>query len=258
MAVSPDSDPVEVGDEPLLIARRSRCPVFICADRLAAGRALLQRGGCDIVISDDGLQHYALARDIEIAVIDGERRCGNGLCLPAGPLREPAERLGDVDLVVCQGRPETGEFAMTLSGEYAVNLLDETCRKPLVSFSGMPLRAIAGIGNPGRFFAHLRHLGLECKERAFPDHHLYQRQDLGFGDDLPILMTEKDAVKCKRFAAAHHWSVPVEAILPPAFGDNLLKLLRAKCDGQKTARHSGVSLVQGGSDLQERSTGTDL
>lgn len=230
-AVGAECDPAEVGDEPLLIARRTRCPVSICPDRVAAGRALIQRGDCDIVISDDGLQHYALARDIEIAVIDGDRRCGNGRCLPAGPLREAVERLDEVDLVVCQGQPQMGEFGMALSGEYAVNLSDETLRRPLASFAGRHCRAIAGIGNPGRFFAYLRHRGLEVKGQAFPDHYVYQRDDIRFGDELPVLMTEKDAVKCRRFAGKHDWYVPVAAILPPAFGDNLLALLRRKCDG---------------------------
>jgi len=235
VAVESESDPRIVGDEPLLIARRTGRPVMVFPERAVAGRSLLERTDCDIVISDDGLQHYALARDVEIAVIDGERRFGNGRCLPAGPLREPLERLGEVDLVVCQGRPQSGEFGMTLAGDHAVNLLDQTLKKPLADFAGAKLRAIAGIGNPERFFAHLRDLDLEFEETAFPDHHPYRREDIGFGDDAPVLMTEKDAVKCRSIAGERHWYVPVDAHLPPEFGEKLLNLLKAKCDGQKAA-----------------------
>jgi tetraacyldisaccharide 4'-kinase len=141
--------------------------------------------------------------------------------------------LAEADLVVCQGRQRSGEFGMTLSGDYAVNLFDEARKKPLTDFAGAKLRAIAGIGNPGRFFADLRGLGLAFEEHAFPDHHPYQREDIWFGDDVPVLMTEKDAVKCLGIAGEQHWYVPVEAHLPLEFGKKLLNLLKAKCDGQK-------------------------
>lgn len=232
---NPESDPREVGDEPLLIARRTGRPVCVFPLRAAAGRTLLKRTDCDIVICDDGLQHYALARDVEIAVIDGARRFGNGRCLPAGPLRESVERLAEADLVVCQGRAESGEFPMTLAGNHAVNLLDETRKKSLTEFADMKLHAVAGTGNPGRFFAYLQSLGLAIEPKAFPDHHRFRREDIGFGDDRPVLMTEKDAVKCRDFAGEQHWYVPVEARLPLEFGEKLLNLLRVKCDGQKTA-----------------------
>jgi len=235
MLVTPQSDPRKVGDEPLLIARRSGRPICVFPARAAAGRALLARTDCDVLISDDGLQHYALARDMEIAVIDGVRRFGNGRCLPAGPLREPVERLSEVDLVVCQGRPEPGEFAMTLSGGHAVNLLDETRKKPLAEFADMKLHAIAGIGNPDRFFAYLQGFGLAIEPKVFPDHHPFWREDIWFGDDRPVLMTEKDAVKCRDIVGEQHWYVPVEAQVPFEFGEKLLNLLKAKCDGQETA-----------------------
>jgi tetraacyldisaccharide 4'-kinase len=239
------SDPRSVGDEPVLIARRTGRPVCVYPARAEAGRALLARSDCDVLICDDGLQHYALARDVEIAVIDGERRFGNGRCLPAGPLRETVERLSEVDLVVCQGRAKPDEFAMTLSGDHAVNLLDETRTKPLAEFADVKLHAVAGIGNPDRFFAYLRGLALSIEPRAFEDHHPFRREDIWFDDGLPVLMTEKDAVKCRDIAGAQHWYVPVKARLPLEFGEKLLNLLRARCDGQETAGDSGVPPLQG-------------
>jgi tetraacyldisaccharide 4'-kinase len=197
---------------------------------------LLAEAGCDIVIADDGLQHYALARDVEIAVVDGERRFGNGGCLPAGPLREPAGRLAEADFVVCRGAAREGEYALSLVFGEAVNLADEALRKPLAGFAGMPgLRAVAGIGHPERFFAGLRAAGLAVEARAFPDHHRFAREDLGPDAGAAVLMTEKDAVKCRAFADARLWRVPLEAHLPPAFGEHLLQRLKAKRDGQKTA-----------------------
>jgi len=233
--VSADSDARAVGDEPLLIARRTGCPVFVFPERAEAAQALLEKTCCDIIVSDDGLQHYALARELEIAVIDGARRFGNGHCLPAGPLREPLERLKSVDLRVYSGEAPPGEYAMSLEGEVAVNLQDETVRKPLKSFVGRAFYAIAGIGNPQRFFSHLRSFGLEFDGREFPDHHEYRAEDLEFAKGQPIVMTEKDAVKCRAFGAENFWYVPVEAKLPTEFGENLLTLLKAKRNGQKTA-----------------------
>ncbi len=234
LAVDAGSDPLDAGDEPVLIARRTGCPVTVFPLRAEAGRALLASTDCDILIADDGLQHYALARDVEIAVVDGDRRFGNGFCLPAGPLREPAGRLDEVDLVVCRGEPHDGEYPLSLLGDEAVNLADESFRRPLADFVGMKLRAVAGIGFPSRFFADLRQAGLSFEERAFPDHHRYIPEDLGL-DDALVLMTEKDAVKCRAFADGRLWSVPLRARLPVAFCEKLLQLLKAKCDGQKTA-----------------------
>lgn len=225
LAVTPHSDPREAGDEPLLIARRTGCPIYVFPKRAQAGRLLLAETDCDIVIADDGLQHYALARDIEIAVVDGTRGFGNGHCLPGGPLREPPERLQSVDLVVYSGKaPEEG-FGMVLEGAEAVNLADEALRRPLTRFAGKPLYALAGIGNPDRFFGHLRNFGLDFDPRAFPDHHAFRKEDLLFAGSTPLLMTEKDAVKCRAFAGPEHWYVPVEARLPEAFGEALLNLI---------------------------------
>lgn len=230
--VGPDSDAALVGDEPLLIARRAACPVAVAPRRAEAAALLL--GECDVLVADDGLQHYALARDVEIAVVDGLRRHGNGACLPAGPLREPVSRLAEVDLVVCNGgKAQPGEYAMALLGDAAVNLADGR-RRPLAEFSE-PVHALAGIGHPQRFFAHLRQAGLALDERPLPDHHAFTQADLEFGDGLPVLMTEKDAVKCTALADARHWAVPVRARLDPAFGPRLLQLLQENYRGRETA-----------------------
>ena len=234
LAVKPNTDPRLAGDEPVLIARRTGRPVYVFSAKAEAARALLAETDCDLVIADDGLQHYALARDLEIAVIDGARGFGNGRCLPAGPLREPPERLGAVDLVVYSGASRDGHF-MALEGGEAVHLRDETRRRPLASFVGQPLYALAGIGHPERFFAHLRSHGLVFEPREFPDHHGYRQEDLAFAGETPLLMTEKDAVKCRAFAGPEHWYVPVEARLPAKFGEQLLTQLKAKCYGQKIA-----------------------
>ena len=236
LAVNADSDPAEAGDEPVLIAKRTACPVYVFSRRAQAGRALLAENDCDVLIADDGLQHYALARDVEIAVVDGVRRFGNGLCLPAGPLREPVERLAEVDLTVCRGEPREGEFGMVLTCGDAVNLADETQAKPLAEFLGLKLRAVAGIGHPQGFFADLKAAGLSFEERAFPDHHRFVPEDLGPDDGACVLMTEKDAVKCRGFACERLWYVPLRAQLPPAFGETVLQLLKkVKPDGQKAA-----------------------
>jgi len=223
------SDPRVVGDKARLIFDATGAPVGVGRDRVAAGRALLASGDVDVLVADDGLQHYRLQRDIEICVIDGERRFGNGRLLPAGPLREPVSRLDRVDFRVCNGdEPRSGETAMTLSGETAVALDDVARSRPLRDFAGQRVHAVAGIGNPGRFFAHLRAAGIDVIEHPFADHHAYITGDLDFGDDLPILMTEKDAVKCRPSARSDSWSVPVRARLPAAFAENVDARLRGR------------------------------
>lgn len=210
-------DPSVAGDEPALIANRTDVPVAIGADRPAAAE-LLTREGVDVVVADDGLQHYALGRDIEICVIDGARRLGNGRLLPAGPLREPASRLHEVDFVVCNGgKAQAGEIPMRLVLADSVRLDDSAVSKPLAGFAGSKVHAVAGIGHPSRFFESLREAGIDLVVHAFPDHHRYAPSDLGFGDDLPVLMTEKDAIKCRVFARQNWWSVPVTAQLPESF-----------------------------------------
>jgi tetraacyldisaccharide 4'-kinase len=216
-------EPAHVGDEPCLI-HASGAPVAVGRDRPAAARLLLD-AGCDVVIADDGLQHYALVRDVEICVIDGVRRFGNRRLLPAGPLREPLGRLERVDLRVCNGGvPVDGEYLMQLQGGEVVSLCDGH-RRPLADFADQRIHAVAAIGNPSRFFSSLRAAGVEVIEHAFADHHGFTADDLDFGDQLPLLMTDKDAVKCRRFARSHWWRVPVQADLPPAFYDALTERL---------------------------------
>jgi len=228
--VRADADPVMVGDEALVIARHSGCPMAVGPDRVAAVEALLAHSDCDIIISDDGLQHYRLGRTVEIATVDGRRRLGNGHCLPAGPLREPASRLGRVDFVVVKGGQGMGadEYPMHYEGDTLVNLRDENRTRPLAELRGRRVHAVAGLGDPAGFFDRLREAGLEVEPHSFPDHHAYIGADLAFGDDLPVVMTEKDAVKCTRYARDHMWYLPVEARLPDHFGINLLNLLEKR------------------------------
>ncbi|MHB8446797.1 MAG: tetraacyldisaccharide 4'-kinase [Rudaea sp.] len=222
MRVDAHSAPAVVGDEARLIFDATGVPVAVARKRAAAGRLLLQDGGVDVLIADDGLQHYPLCHDVEICVIDGERRFGNGRLLPAGPLREPLSRLTGTDFRVCNGgTPQTGEEPMALLGDAAVCLADPAQRRPLRDLAGQRVHAVAGIGNPSRFFAKLRNAGIDVVEHAFPDHHVFAAADLDFGDTVPVLMTEKDAVKCIAFAQAHWWSVPVRAHLPDEFLDAL-------------------------------------
>jgi len=222
--VPPDGSAADYGDEPCLMARRAACPVWVGADRAAAAIAL--RGAhpdVDVILSDDGLQHYRLARDFEIAVIDGARGLGNGWPLPAGPLREPPSRLAGVDAVVINGGDAGGDFPqalkMRLQGDRFRNLARPQQVVTAAHFRGVHVHAVAGIGNPQRFFGQLRGLGLECSEHSFPDHHPYRAADLAFGDNAPVVMTEKDAVKCTAFATNHHWALIVDAEVDARLGE---------------------------------------
>ncbi|HXS73413.1 MAG TPA: tetraacyldisaccharide 4'-kinase [Rhodanobacteraceae bacterium] len=225
MLLDENPDPRVTGDEPALIRIRVRAPVAIGRRRAAAARLLLDTG-IDVVIADDGLQHNALARDIEICVVDGERRFGNGRLLPAGPLREPLSRLNAVDFVVCNGgAAKAGEVVMSLHAERAVSLRDPASTRALESFASARVHAVAGIGHPARFFAALRAHGVAAIEHAFPDHHAYRASDLDFGEGVAVLMTEKDAIKCRAFARENWWSVPADALLPPSFFDAIVARL---------------------------------
>jgi tetraacyldisaccharide 4'-kinase len=215
--VKSTSSPQDAGDEPLLIARKTHCPVVVDPKRARGVQTLIQQHACDMVLADDGLQHYALARSIEIAVIDGVRRMGNGYCLPAGPLREPQKRLHGVDIIVSNGKAQVGEFAMQLKTEGMYSLVYPQHITPLSTWHGQRVHAVAGIGNPPRFFQLLRNHGLVLIEHEFADHHAYRACDLDFADDLPIVMTEKDAVKCAAFATKRHWYLAVAAELPSDF-----------------------------------------
>jgi tetraacyldisaccharide 4'-kinase len=229
--VLPGSDPVAVGDEPVLIAQRTNCPVSVGPDRVAAATALQQFSDCDVIISDDGLQHYALGRDIEIVVVDGERGFGNGFCLPAGPLRETVGRLGSADMVVSNGTTGPGRYIMQLGRPEVVNLLNPTQTMKLEDFrSKGKVYAMAGIGNPERFFKQLVNTGINIERMCFPDHHNYTAADLEIAGDATLLMTQKDAVKCRRFAKPQHWYVRVDAQLHDAFSIRLSKLIKDLID----------------------------
>lgn len=223
--VRPDSDPATVGDEAVVLARRTGRPVAAGPDRVAAARALVHYRHCDIVVSDDGLQHYRLARDLEVAVVDGTRRLGNGRCLPAGPLREPARRLGTVDLVVAHGDAARGEFAMEYRPEPLRRVTDENISRAPLPGRGIRVHGVAGIGDPHRFFAQLNGLGFRVTPHAFPDHHPFTPADLRLEPDLPIIMTEKDAVKCRHFAGGNTWYLPVTAEPTPLLAQRLAVLM---------------------------------
>jgi tetraacyldisaccharide 4'-kinase len=224
LVVSSD-DPGVVGDESILLARRSGVPVAIGRDRPAASQ-LLVNAGCDVIVSDDGLQHYALARDCEIVVIDGDRLFGNGRLLPAGPLRETRNRLADADAVVVNGGRALldGALSMRLEAKRALSLIGGAA-KPLDEFAGHWVHAVAGIGNPQRFFNMLRARGIEVTGHPLPDHARLQASDISFADGRPVLMTEKDAVKCEPIAGPQHWYVPVTASFAGAESDALLKIV---------------------------------
>lgn len=231
--VTPNSTAGEVGDEPLLLARRCQVPVVVAPRRVEAGAALLRdHPDCDVILSDDGLQHLALARDVEVAVIDGKRGFGNGLLLPAGPLREPTTRLASVDAVVVNGgNAHAGlpAFDMALAGERFLSLAGNADRKDAASprqWRGVTAHAIAGIGDPERFFRHLESLGLRIERHPFPDHHRFTPADLAFAGDDIVLMTEKDAVKCAAFAQPNWWYLPVDAVADAALGTLILAKIR--------------------------------
>lgn len=234
MLLDDDPDPRLVGDEPSVIRRRSGAAVAIGRDRVAAARLLCERP-VDVILADDGLQNPSLARDIEICVIDGTRRFGNARLLPAGPLREPASRLRQVDFIVCNGGDaRAGEIPMSLADSIAVEVAAPHAQRALSSFAGQRVHAVAGIGNPRRFFDSLARRGLDVVGHAFPDHHALRRDDLAFADGLPVLMTEKDAVKCRAFGDLPLWQVPVDAVLPESF----LEALGRRVAGALAARAS--------------------
>lgn len=218
----------QAGDEPVLIYRRTGAPVAISPNRAEAVQALLRQQPLDVVITDDGLQHYALQRDFELVVIDGVRRFGNGWWLPAGPMRERASRLASVDARIANGgMAQAGEIAMRLQAREAVNIASGT-RLPAAELPHVV--AMAGIGHPPRFFATLEKLGVNVeKEVAFADHQEYQHAQLMAlaSSGQTLLMTEKDAVKCRAFAQPNWWYLPVDAVLPPDQAEQLLQSIEA-------------------------------
>jgi tetraacyldisaccharide 4'-kinase len=241
-AVQPDSSPAVVGDEPLLIRVKTGVPVVVGRDRVAAARTLLARHpGMDVIVADDGLQHYRLRRDIEIVLVDGQRRFGNGLPLPAGPLREPRSRLTEADFVVVKGEGAAGETSMRFVNFRLRRLQNGALFEP-ASFAGRTVHAIAGIAAPGGFFDQLRGLGMTVIEHPQPDHAVLGAQMLDFGDDLAVVMTGKDAVKCLPFAHSRCYALDFDVRLDDAFAARLLEKLG---HGQEIARHPGLSAVQG-------------
>lgn len=239
-AVLASSTPQQVGDEPVLIAKRSQCPVFVSANRIEAGQALLQaHPECDVIVSDDGLQHYRLQRDVEIVVFDSLKGFGNGALLPAGPLRESQARLKTVDVIVSNGKfaginkhlkvdglPLT---QMNLESGVFYNLSDTSKQCDASAFFNQKILAIAGIGNPERFFQQLRHLGLNFQARSYDDHHPFQSQDFESAVADIVLMTEKDAVKCHAFAKPNFWVLPVHA----AINNDLISIVLNKLNARK-------------------------
>ncbi len=253
VAVGADARPVDVGDEPVLLASLTGCPVVIGADRVAAAHHLLQTfPECDVLVSDDGLQHYRLPRTVEIAVVD-ESVLGNHRLLPAGPLREAVSRLASVDVVIAHGElsvrtqraaGQTPVFGMRLEGQRLYPVVPVSAGRlegagqrqarplPLEALRGLRVHAVAGIGRPARFFDELRAAGLEVIEHPFADHHAFSAGDLRFDDALPCVMTSKDAVKCRSFAPPDTWELPVRADIADAAGERILEILT---HGRQTA-----------------------
>jgi tetraacyldisaccharide 4'-kinase len=245
VAATAESNPAIVGDEPVLLAIRCACPVVVHPDRVAAAR-ILREQGVDVIIADDGLQHYRLARDIEIAVVDGKRLWGNQRLLPAGPLRESVSRLGSVNHVLVQGHPKKHsipglsedmpviDFSLRL---IEVRSLDGKLAIPLDEFNGKRVHGVAAIGNPDRFFDALEERGMEVIRHPFPDHATLTETDLAFDDQCDVLMTEKDAVKCRGLASQNFWYVPAEAVISESAGIALMQQIEEAIRQHVDANH---------------------
>jgi tetraacyldisaccharide 4'-kinase len=239
MRVEADSDAAIAGDEPVLLARRSQCPVVVDPDRVRAARMLVD-DGADVIVADDGLQHYRLARDYEICVIDGSRGLGNRRLLPSGPLREGAQRLDSVEQVLVNGVLRETGHELTTAEQNAISfelLATEACRlngslaRPIERFAGTTVHAVAAIGNPQRFFDLLRSVDIQVLEHVFPDHAALGSKDLEFGDGFDVFMTEKDAVKLGRNAKDNLWYVPVELSMDPVLAAPLLEQIESRLRG---------------------------
>lgn len=230
----------EAGDEPFMLHHKSSCPVVIDPDRPQAAQYLLDNYACDILISDDGLQHYRLGRDIEITVVDGQRGLGNHCLLPSGPLRELPDRLNSVDFVISNGKKanlddKIEQYLMTLKPVGFRSVVSNEFI-PAEDWAIKKVHAVAGIGNPDRFFSTLRdELGLDIVEHPKPDHHTYQQSDFCFTEPLPIIMTEKDAVKVKQLPLVDAWMLEVSACIDDSLKIRLLQALqqmkKVKTDG---------------------------
>jgi len=239
MRVEADSDASLVGDEPVLLARRGNCPVVVDPDRVRAADMLVE-DGVDVIVADDGLQHYRLARDYEICVIDGSRGLGNRRLLPAGPLREAVHRLDDVEQVLVNGELRSGNGDRTVAEQNAISFelaaceaarLNGSLTRPLERFAGKTVHAVAGIGNPDRFFDLLRGQGIQVIEHRFPDHATIPGRALEFGDEFEVFMTEKDAVKLGREMKDKYWYVPVRLAMEPLDAAPLLEQIESRIRG---------------------------
>jgi len=225
--VSQKIDVADVGDEPMLIQKHTHLPVFVSKDRVSAAKALFKKyKKTDVILSDDGIQHYRLKRDIEVLVIDGTREFGNGYLLPAGPLREFSSKLKTVDAIVCNHKKVIGgSYLMKYKGNFLINL--KTNKK--IHLNNLRLKnihAIAGIGNPNRFFDYLKTFNIEFNSSVFEDHYRFSKKDFRNINDKNIIMTEKDAVKCQKFSRKNFWYLPVTAEVDSKFIDVILKKLR--------------------------------
>ena len=223
--VKPTSNPLLVGDEPVIIARNTNCPVVVAKKRAKGAKKLVEKYNCNIILCDDGMQHYSLARDIEIAVIDGQRRFGNNYCFPAGPLREPKSRIFKADLIVSKYNARTCEYKMDYTYNQLVSLNKLSKAITISDLHGMTVHAIAGINNPDHFFSYLRSHKLELIIHKFPDHYSYTEDDVKFNDNFSVVMTEKDAVKCLNYSSDKHWYIPISAELSKSFACDLDKLM---------------------------------
>jgi tetraacyldisaccharide 4'-kinase len=239
MRVDVNSETSVVGDEPVLLARRGQCPVVVDPDR-TRGAEMLIADGVDVVISDDGLQHYRLQRDYEICVVDGARGLGNRRLLPAGPLRERAQRIDDVEQVLVNGKLAGSEYVLTTAEQNAISFdlvatearrLNGSLSRPLERFAGVTVHAVAAIGNPQRFFDLLRAQGIQLIEHRFPDHALLRPADLRFGDDFEVFMTEKDAVKLGTSLGDKYWYVPVDLSIDPLDAAPMLEQIESRIKG---------------------------
>ncbi len=227
--ITAEDTAAQVGDEPRLIFERCRVPVVVGPNRVESAQLLLKKHACDVVLSDDGFQHFALQRELDIVVIDGERGFGNGWCLPAGPLREPRSALARADMIVVNGEQQHENdrydhvFSMHTYIEHAIQIYGKETRS-LTKFSGKSAHVVAGIGNPKRFFSQLQAHGIEIIAHEYPDHHRFKREDFVFAShlqELPILMTEKDAVKCRvlideQTDRRQYWKIPLRVRLDTA------------------------------------------
>lgn len=242
--VTNDDHPAMVGDEALMLLARTKCPLIIAEERFDAVRLLQTAYDLDVILSDDGMQHYAMGRDMEIAVVDAGWMHGNGFCMPSGPLREPVSRLKSVDYVVYNKTVDTGDElkGFRLKINECRNLKTDAPRF-IKEFRGQRVHAVAGIGTPARFFETLRNEGIIVIEHPYDDHHIFDGGELLFEDDLPVLITEKDAVKCRGYGLENIWTVIVDAVLDEELEQELLGSIRKLCDEQKAAVTTGLPEV---------------